>query len=275
MAELSDETLMAYADGELDPARRASVTHVLANDPAARARLEQLLTTDRAIQAHFQAVLAEPVPQALVDLVLDTGRQGVAARELPPVHSRPPGLLGSLRRWLATGLTMRQLAFACLATLVAGVAIGWQLSAAGPRTQSGATALFALEDGILLATGALERMLETEKSGALVPLGIDSLRDMTARARLTFKSAEGGYCRQYEVARPDGRQLGGIGCRRSDGRWQLRAHMQIEDRPAASGPYKAAGAASSILAVIVERTMAGDALGAAEEAVLLGGKWRP
>ena len=71
MANLSDETLMAFADGELAPGERARVEAALVADATGRARLEIFIVTGRSLADQFRKPLIEPVPRRLVDLVLD------------------------------------------------------------------------------------------------------------------------------------------------------------------------------------------------------------
>jgi anti-sigma factor RsiW len=100
---LSDADLNAYADGQLAPARAAAVEAALALDAALAARVAEIRAQNAALRDALDPVLAEPIPQRLLD----------AAR--PPARS---GRGAVLRR---RGLP----ALAAAATLVLGVAIGW------------------------------------------------------------------------------------------------------------------------------------------------------
>jgi anti-sigma factor RsiW len=100
---LSDADLNAYADGQLAPARAAAVEAALALDAALAARVAGIRAQNAALRDALDPVLAEPIPQRLLDA------------------ARPPALPGRgadlRRRWLP--------ALAAAATLVLGVAIGW------------------------------------------------------------------------------------------------------------------------------------------------------
>jgi len=65
-AELSDEMLMAFADGELDAAAMADVARAAAADPAVFRRIGGFGDARRQSRAAFDAELAEPVPARLV-----------------------------------------------------------------------------------------------------------------------------------------------------------------------------------------------------------------
>lgn len=90
----------AYADNELDPADRAEVERILADEPDARARLEDIRRQKAALKQAFGAVIDEPVPAALQ----------TAARKAP----RPIGLPAP---WQALA--------AALAMLAIGAGGGW------------------------------------------------------------------------------------------------------------------------------------------------------
>ena len=63
---IPDETLMAYADGELEPAQRAEVEAALAADPKLAARVEAHRALRRKLNTTFDPILMETVPDALV-----------------------------------------------------------------------------------------------------------------------------------------------------------------------------------------------------------------
>jgi anti-sigma factor RsiW len=64
---ISEETLMAYADGELDAAARASVEAAMQEDPEIRERVARHHALREAMQGAFSAVLKEPVPERLLN----------------------------------------------------------------------------------------------------------------------------------------------------------------------------------------------------------------
>lgn len=66
---MNEETLMAYADGELAEPERRAVERALAADAALAARVEALRAQRRRMQAAFDPLLAEPVPEALQRLL--------------------------------------------------------------------------------------------------------------------------------------------------------------------------------------------------------------
>src|SRR5689334_9460733 len=80
---IPDETLMAYADGELEPAQRAEVEAAIAADPQLAARVEQHRALRRKLNAAYDPILMETVPDALVASVRNTSAAaaGTAAND--------------------------------------------------------------------------------------------------------------------------------------------------------------------------------------------------
>ena len=66
MQRPSDETLIAYLDGELAGPERLAVAQALAGDDALRDRAQRLNDSTRLIRAAYDAVLREPVPERLI-----------------------------------------------------------------------------------------------------------------------------------------------------------------------------------------------------------------
>jgi anti-sigma factor RsiW len=66
MQKHSDEALVAYLDGELDPAERRYVEAWLDADPAARDRMSALAHSADLVHDAYAAIVDEPVPEWLV-----------------------------------------------------------------------------------------------------------------------------------------------------------------------------------------------------------------
>jgi len=64
--KITDEQLMAYADGELDAEARRHIDAALASDPALAAALEKHRRLRRRVNEAFDPILAERVPDRLV-----------------------------------------------------------------------------------------------------------------------------------------------------------------------------------------------------------------
>ncbi len=110
MSEITRDTLMAYLDGQLDPATRAEVDAFLAANPEAAAEHAQLQRQSDAIRTLYGPAAREPVPSSLAPHRL--------------------ALLAQRRRWHDMG---RAAMF--VAVLGLGIAAGWLLrpAADGPE----------------------------------------------------------------------------------------------------------------------------------------------
>src|SRR5512139_3740706 len=64
---ISDSDLGAYADRQLATERIAAVEAALARDPALAARIAELRAQSAALRDALDPMLAEPVPEALLD----------------------------------------------------------------------------------------------------------------------------------------------------------------------------------------------------------------
>ena len=84
--KFSEETLMAYADNELDAKTRAAVEEAMATDPEVARKIAQHKALRGKVRLAFNNVVHEPTPQRLID----------AARGVPAV--RREGNVIPLRR---------------------------------------------------------------------------------------------------------------------------------------------------------------------------------
>jgi anti-sigma factor RsiW len=109
VTNLSDETLMAYADGELQPIEMARVKRLLASDPELRVRLEMFRATGRGLASLFDGHINAPLPARLT---LTPGRDWSKVFNLR---------LKRKRQYLPEF----RLAAASAVILAAGIGIGW------------------------------------------------------------------------------------------------------------------------------------------------------
>jgi len=240
----SDETLMAYADGELEPALAARVEEAMRADP----RVEEAVRRHRALRgdvfAAFAGVLDEPVPARLqpgAAPVPDAGgatvhslearraaRQAQAAR---PAPARP--------RWGALA--------ASLAVGVLAGALGWQ------AFDNAGQAPFGRRGGAMVAQGELADALSHRL--AAEPAQADAVR-----LGVSFRDRDGAYCRSFMLG-----TTGGFACRQG-GEWRIPVMAQAEQ--AQAGAYRQAGSAlpAAVLDAIDQRIAGGTLDAPAERA---------
>lgn len=273
MAELTDEILMAFADGRLDKDTRARVEALLHQDAEARRRVEIFRATGAPIADLFRKTLEEPVPSHLVHFVrFYGGERPASARAETPVETLRSRGDGLWREALKTLTPLREgfswrLAAATTAALVLGAGSGWLLH--GNSVEIGGGQNASLDRGQIFAMGQFQQMLEKAPSGWAIRLS-GSLHELTvARVSLTFKNKQGGYCREYELATPGAGQFTGLACRQSNGKWTLHVHVSeaIRGTPAE-------GVRADALEPIVNGMIEGNSFGKKEEAAVLANGWR-
>jgi hypothetical protein len=233
---ISDDTLMAYADGEADAAMRAQVEAAMQEDPEIGRRVARHRALREAMQGAGASVLDEPVPERLI----------AAARGLTPAAGTVVDL--SRAREAATrkapGLSRGWQPAAMAASLLVGLALGylgWHGSAALIQANS---------SGGLVAGAALAEVLSTQLSNDRSPARV-------ATAGLSFRAKTGDYCRTFALTGADASS--GLACREADG-WTIKVLAQS---PSEGGPtqFRTAGSElSPAIRAAIEGSIEGEPL---------------
>lgn len=279
MAAFTDEILMAYADGALDAGTRAQIAAALKADAGARARVAMFRATGKELSSLYEGVLREPVPGHLIEFVMDYGK---GREESPALKSKTPAASSLGRAFVPARRPRLPSLWAALADRLIPQGAGWQLVAASAaaltvgmsagfllRGEGGSgPSLAVLRQGQLLASGALKHVLESLPSNEERAAG-STQGSVAVRAVLTFRTKEGGYCREYEMAGAEG-QFQGLACRQAGGQWAVEAH--VAQGAAAKGTH--AVAHGEVLDKIAESRMEGDAFGQSEEKAALKRGWK-
>lgn len=258
VAELSDETLMAFADKQLDAAERQRVSAILADNPELMERVRKFEETGASLGKVYNTLIESPVPASLVDYVrrLPVGEQSAVtdlaaarrARESAPRNVTPVSRSG----WQPVALA----ASICLAV---GGAAGWLAHGTFDTPSAKAAAL-------------LQVALETVPGGseAVMPVGgNDFIRVMPA---VTFRDKDRQFCRQYLVSGAVKAATEGVACRAADGGWNVK--LELAKAPARTGLGTATGAKSAGVGALIEQIMDGDEVTAAEQRRLIDSKWQ-
>ena len=241
----SDETLNAYADGELDAATHAAVEAAMAGDP----QLAQRIAAHRALRAQlqqaFSPVLAEPVPERLLASVRGASARQRLSNVIEP--QRRPRARWSWPQWGAMA-----------ASLVIGALLGPLLL----RSPTGNTPVDT-RGGQMLAHGMLERALSeqlasTQPAAAAVQVGV------------SFRARSGAYCRTFVMH--DESQLAGLACRERSA-WRVETLARNDSGPTGAGLRPAGSALPPAVAGTVDQLIAGEPLDAAAEAAARARGW--
>jgi hypothetical protein len=231
------ETLMAYADGELDAETRRAIEAEMAVDPQVAQEVERHRAMRAEVGGAFAGVLDEPVPDRLLR----------AARKTPSSASVQPRRQWSWPEWTSIAASL-------LIGILAGRAI------LQPESES---RLVATEsDGRVIAGGALAQALSDQLSsqdGAEIDIG------------LTFRSRSGEYCRTFGARASN--PVVGFACRDAE-TWRVDM-LSSAPRAQASGGYRMASTQlpAPVVQAIAAR-MQGEALDADEEAIARQRRWR-
>lgn len=276
MGKITDEILMAYADGELSPEESASLEAILSQDATLRLRLEPFVATRRELSDAFDATLAEPIPEHLISAIL---RAPVPAGYAEPRARHSEG--GRFRRALdAIGTALFPVGGLSLAT-AASVALiisvgalgGWLATRSGTPSE---TDLIATTSHGLSASGALAAALETQPSATSVAVGTSGTAIVPVNS---FRTKNDGICREYRIN--DGSETpdyAGLACRTEDGTWRLAVHVETPKPVVADvqtdQPYRTAtGVGVPAVDAIVDTMISGDPFGAEDERALLENGW--
>jgi len=243
-ASWTDEQISAFLDGELSQADTEALALAVERDPALAARVERLGSANRAYVSAVAAIDRHPMSDD-VKSILST----------PPTAKVIP-----FRAKVGAFLTEHR---AIAAALVCAAAV-WSVSS-NLGAQSG-NPLSTGPDGLVVASSPLHRALETGVTGAPVQVAAN----VSATPRLTFASAEDGFCRQFDVSSPAG-ATSAIACR-EDGQWRTQVAVFGKAR---GGDYQtAAGGKSPVLEAFIDQHISGAPLNAAEETKVLSEHWK-
>jgi hypothetical protein len=210
-SKLSDETLMAYADGELPDVEADAVAVAAALDPEVERRIARFKASSRIVKAAFDPLLDEPVPPHLREAVRALGTHAVGTKRAP----RRIGL-----DWLIPhGSVIPWAGLAAALGCVLGISVGWQLAS----LQSAPSAPPSLAASVAPLPAELLQVLERQPTGHSVraSLGARTVQVLP----LASYGDTASLCREVEVSSTfPGRSeaVRAIACR-TDGKWRLAA----------------------------------------------------
>lgn len=249
--DFSDETLMRFADGELDADTAAEVERAMETNDELVARVALFIETRQAASTAMKPLLDEPLPAelkaAVEHMVAEkTSAQAASAAAVLPFPLRAANDRRA-NRWLAP-------VAASLAAVIAGFG-GYLLRG---------NAEPALEDGLRVAaigSPALGEALATVAAGEERQL---SGSDQRFRAIATFRDNAWALCREFELDSADRSTVVSVACRTGT-EWRVTFAVVA---PGGSGGYAPASSTETLDAYLAAID-AGAPLEAAEEARVL------
>ena len=246
----SDETLMAYADGEVDADLRRQIDAAMALDPSIAERIAKHRSLRVDLAAAFNGVIDEPIPEHLLDAANASQAEAKSATVTNLNAARAAKQRGPhpKRRWSWPEWT------SIAASLVLGILAG--------RTalQPSQSDLFATAEGGIVARGELSAAL-TDRVG-------EASDGAKVRIGLTFQDQRGQYCRTFATA-----SATGFACREADA-WKVRALSEGAANKQGD-EYRMAGTElpPAILSAI-EASVAGEALDREQEQAARARDWK-
>lgn len=269
--KITDEILVAYADGELTPEEHAALETRLIEDPELAEQARVFLNTGRtALSELYNDGRNAPVPDHLSALVLD--------------NAPATGVVNSVRKWWAQYRTDRAFetkmtvpfgwknATALSLGLIIGGIAGWMGYGLNEMRHPAGSIGVAAHGNVLTA-------LEMQPAGRFLPLKNSSSHDTKFKVLLTFHSRTGEICRQYHlVSQRQTKPMSsfvGVACRQSGGGWQIMVHVpDSQPAPAADRVTTASHKKNTSVETVIDNLIVGDVLTLEQEARLINRNWK-
>ncbi len=258
---ISDETLMAFADGELEGAARTAVESAMREDPEIEKRVARHRALRGRISMAYSSELSERVPDRLVSAAmagaaaprdnvirLEDAAKSRQARSRPG-HESSPSSRGPAWAWAAS----------IAASVVVGLGLGFFAS------RQGELALLRSESGALVAHGELARALSEQLAAQQSP-------NAAVRIGVSFLAKSGDYCRSFVLS--GSLPQSGLACRHGAD-WLIHSLVQGPEGGTAAADYRTA--ASPMAAAIfrsVDELIVGEPLDGAAEAAARANQWQ-
>lgn len=210
---LSDETLMAYADGELDADGVATVEAAMQADPEIATRVALFNLSRQKLADGLDE--AEPVSADLLASV----KAIAAAHEAKDQKEAEPTVVAFRKPAETPRATTRatprwQLPMAASIALLVGLAAGQLLPWSGDDSSQTSTGEIAMTG---LDTPGLISALTGVASGERIVLEDGSGLEAIA----SFEDGSGALCREFELDQPSGQTLVSVACHQNEA-WSLR-----------------------------------------------------
>jgi hypothetical protein len=236
-----DETqFFAWLDGELPDDQATEVERKVAGDPELQRKVAEHRALAAGLRSAFAPVVEAPLPSRLTELLASPPESTVVS-------------LAEARedRKARSGLTQWKQIAAMAATLALGIVVGSQLA-------EDASSPIQAEAGRLVAGADLESALYSQLASAPADEG--------PRIGITFRDRSGAFCRTFED-----QGSAGLACREGAA-WRIRALFQGPEGQSAD--YRMATGVDPRLMELVDATIKGEPLDAAQERAALKRGWR-
>ncbi|MDH4984388.1 anti-sigma factor [Aminobacter anthyllidis] len=254
--DFDDETLMAFADGELDAETTAAIEEAMSSDDALIGRVAAFMESRVQASAALKPLIDEPVPEALTQSVQKMIDEVRKREDATAETSQPPAADNVVTFQPKTvprkaGSSWTLPLAASLAAVIVGAG-GYLAGKAGAPVSGGMVA--AISDPVVA------KALATTPSGADINAGGTTIKFVSS-----FRDEAGALCREFELHRVSETSLVSVACRVGQN-WDLRLAVAA---PTAGQDYVPAGASETVDAYLTT-IHAGAPLSEAEEKKALG-----
>jgi hypothetical protein len=246
--DIADETLMAYADGELTAAERARIESALESDPSLRERLEIFTQSAGLARDAYEEILDRPVPTALIAAIERAAAEPSNVAQFP---KRTAEIRRYMPRWTVA-----------VPALAASLALIFALNSRHDEPVKAAALSGAC------ATANYGGVLDKQPSG--VPT--DAGTSCNVMAIASYEQSDGALCRSFEALDTAAAQASNaLACHTKKG-WELIGVAALDIGKGSSDSFKpASGTAVDEIAVLRKAQGLGQALSDdAERAALAG-----
>jgi hypothetical protein len=256
---ISDETLQAYVDGELDVAEKDRVEAAARTDAALARRIQAQRRLREQLIGAFSDLVAEPPPDALLEAIRSPGSTAPVlnlgeARSRRASAAKPSPRPSAWRRWGAVA--------ACLILVAAAAMFRFAPNGAAPGGP-----MIGGPPGTMVAGGVLATALDQQLASTGAQPG------QTVRIGVSFKSTDGRDCRTFEITKGAG--LAGLACRERAS-WRIRMALASPASASSGTAYRQAGSQTPPpILTAVDRLIDGAPFDAKTEAAARAKGWRP
>lgn len=257
---ISDETIMAYSDGELGGEERAAVERAIRENPELEKRVARHRALRDRITLAYSAELSEPVPERL----LAVARRAATS----PTTGKVVNLNAAMAREArddsraANDESSYKPGWRSLGGIAAGILVG--LGVGYGLWQQGGGPIARGAGGALIATGHLKSALTAQLAAEQTP---------TSRVHIgiSFRDKAGGFCRSFALS--GAAAPVGVACRHG-AEWQIESLMKGQAGED-GGQYRTAGTEMPpLLLKSIEAEISGEPLDQAAEAVARQQGWQ-
>lgn len=207
--QISDDTLMALADGELAPELASEVADAVARDPELAARLRKFTETRRLLSGMGKAAPAPAIDPALIARIRAASAGGADTPAKPPQVQ----VIDTTRAATPTLANINRAPLAMVASIciLALVGIGWY----GMNYDSGPGD----------TANRLTAALDSQPTGSNIPLGEGGQVTIIS----TWRNGAGELCREYELSGGALAPELQVSCHQGDQGWNTRFSAVVGD----------------------------------------------